>query len=147
LNTQHVSITCTVDTTDATAGLGFEAWVNDVKFYDINHVTGPQQISMKINDADDQSHVVKFVMKNKTDANTQVDDAGAIISDARLRVIDVAFDEVVLGNMLTEHAVYTHDMNGHGSLAQYKFYGEMGCNGTVSLEFTTPMYLWLLENM
>jgi hypothetical protein len=147
LSTQHVSITCTVDTTDATAGLGFEAWVDDVKFYDTDHVTGPHEIIMKINDADDQSHVVKFVMKNKTDANTQVDDAGAIIADARLRVIDMSFDEVALGNMLTEHAVYTHDMNGHGSLAQHKFYGEMGCNGTVSLEFTTPMYMWLLENM
>jgi hypothetical protein len=23
----------------------------------------------------------------------------------------------------------------------------MGCNGTVSLKFTAPAYLWLLENM
>jgi hypothetical protein len=147
MSTPKVSITCTVDTTDATAGLGFEAWVDDVKFYDTDHVTGPQQIIMKINDADDQSHVVKFVMKNKTDANTQVDNTGAIITDARLRVIDMSFDEVSLGNMLAEHAVYTHDMNGRGSITQDKFYGEMGCNGTVSWKFTTPMYLWLLENM
>lgn len=147
MNTPQVSITFTVDTTDATAGLGFEAWVNDVKFYDTDQVTGPHEISMKINDADDQSHVLKFVMKNKTDANTQIDDAGEIITDAQLRVSNVAFDEISLGHMLTEHAVYTHDMNGHGNLTQDKFYGEMGCNGTVSLEFTTPMYLWLLENM
>jgi hypothetical protein len=23
----------------------------------------------------------------------------------------------------------------------------MGCNGTVSLKFTTPIYMWLLETM
>ena len=147
MNSPNIAITFTVNTTDVTAGLGFEAWIDDVRFYDTAHVTGPQEISMQIPDEDDQSHVVKFVMKNKTDAHTQIDDTGAIIADARLLVTNVAFDEIALGYMLTEQAVYTHNMNGHGPFTHNKFYGEMGCNGTVSLEFTTPMYLWLLEHM
>jgi len=44
-------------------------------------------------------------------------------------------------------AQYQHDFNGTGNPTIDKFYGEMGCNGTVSLKFTTPIYLWLLENM
>lgn len=147
MNTPNVTITCTVDTTDATAELGFEAWIDDVRFYDTPHVTGPDQISMQIPDDDGQTHVIKLVMKNKTDAHTQINDTGAIITDARLRVTNVAFDEIALGHMVTEQSVYTHDMNGNGSITEDKFYGEMGCNGTVSLEFTTPMYLWLLEHM
>jgi len=49
--------------------------------------------------------------------------------------------------MFTELATYTHDFNGTKELTQEKFYGVMGCNGTVSLKFATPIYLWLLENM
>jgi len=145
--TQNITITCAVDTTDAAAELGFEAWIDDVRLFNTDHVTGPHQISMEIPDVDDQTHVVKFVMKNKTDAHTQINDAGAIITDARLRVTDVAFDEIQLGHMLVEQAVYNHNFNGTGPATQDEFYGEMGCNGTVSLKFTTPMYLWLLEHM
>jgi hypothetical protein len=32
-------------------------------------------------------------------------------------------------------------------LIKDKFYGSMGCNGTITFEFNTPFYLWLLENM
>ena len=49
--------------------------------------------------------------------------------------------------MLVEQAVYTHDFNGTQPEIEDTFFGEMGCNGTVSLRFTTPIYLWLLENM
>ena len=89
--TTSITITCTVDTTDSTAGLGFEAWINDVQFYDTEHVTGPHQITMQTSDEADQTHVMKFIMKNKTDANTQVDHTGVIITDAVLRVTDVTF--------------------------------------------------------
>jgi len=46
-----------------------------------------------------------------------------------------------------DHATYTHNFNGTQAETTDKFYGEMGCNGTVSLRFTTPIYLWLLETM
>jgi hypothetical protein len=49
--------------------------------------------------------------------------------------------------MVTEQAVYTHDFNGTQQEIQDEFYSEMGCNGTVSLKFSTPIYLWLLEHM
>ena len=76
-----------------------------------------------------------------------IDEAGNIISDAKLTVTNVAFDDIQLGHMLTEKATYAHDFNGTGVMGQHKFYGEMGCNGTVSLKFSTPIYLWLLEHM
>jgi hypothetical protein len=50
--------------------------------------------------------------------------------------------------MFSEQAEYHHDCNGTAQqVILDKFYREMGCNGTVSLKFTTPVYLWLLENM
>ena len=141
-----VTITCTVDTTAPVAALGFEAWIDDQKFFDTDHVQAQQQIFVEIADNDGEREL-KFVMKNKTSDHTQVNEAGNIVADANLIVTDLAFDEIQLGHILTEQAVYTHDFNGTQQEIQDKFYKEMGCNGTVSLKFTTPIYLWLLEHM
>ena len=145
--TPKVTITFNLATTDATAELGFEAWIDECKFLDIDHVKETQKITVDVDDQDDAAHELRLVLKNKTTAHTQVDEHGNIITDARLLIKDVAFDEIQLGHMLVEQAVYTHDFNGNGTTIQDKFYGELGCNGTVSLKFATPMYLWLLEHM
>jgi hypothetical protein len=141
-----VTITFTVNTTAPAAALGFEAWINNQKFVDSDHVQSQHPVVIEIDD-DDGEHELRFILKNKTSNHTQVDEAGNIVSDARLIVADLAFDEIKLGHMVTEQTLYTHDVNGTEKQAQHKFYGEMGCNGTVSLKFTTPIYLWLLEHM
>ena len=135
-----------VDTTDASALLGFEAWIDDCKFFDIDHVSGPQKIVMELAD-DEADHDLKLVLKNKTVEHTQIDEAGNIVTDARLTITDITFDEIALGQLVTDHAVYTHDFNGAQEATEQKFYAEMGCNGVVSLKFTTPVYMWLLEHM
>ena len=144
--TNTITISCTLNTTNPEAALGFEAWVDDQKLFDTDHVQAQQSIVMEIAD-DDAEHELRFVLKNKTSSHTRVDEAGNIVSDAMLVVKDLAFDDIQLGNMVAEKAVYAHDFNGTGELTQAKFYGEMGCNGTVSLKFSTPVYLWLLEHM
>jgi hypothetical protein len=141
-----ITISCTLDTTNTKSALGFEAWVDDQKFFDTDHVQGQQPIVIEMPD-DDGKHELRFVLKNKTSDHTQVDADGNIVSDARLIVTDLAFDEIKLGHIFSEQAVYAHNFNETGSSIHDKFYGEMGCNGTVSLKFTTPIYLWLLENM
>jgi hypothetical protein len=144
--TNTTTISCTLNTTNPEAQLGFEAWVDDQKFFDTDHVQDQQQIAVEIAD-DDGEHELRFVLKNKTSDHTQVDSDGNIVADAMLTVTDLAFDEIQLGHMVTEQAVYTHDFNGTQKEIQDTFYGEIGCNGTVSLKFTTPIYLWLLEHM
>lgn len=142
----NIIISCKVGTTAPESALGLEAWIDDHKFFDTNHVQDTQQISVEIPD-DDAEHELKFVLKNKTPEYTTINEHGGIVSDARLTISDLAFDEIQLGHMVTEQATYTHNFNGTGLQTQEKFYGEIGCNGTVSLKFATPMYLWLLEHM
>ena len=86
-------------------------------------------------------------MTGKTGADTKIDDQGNIVNDACLTVTNVTFEEIELNQLFADNAVYTHDFNGSQAETQGKLYGTMGCNGTVSLEFTTPIYLWLLEKM
>ena len=86
-------------------------------------------------------------MKHKTTEHTKIDEQGNIITDACLTVSNLAFDEIELKQIFINQAVYTHDFNGTQTEIQDKFYGNMGCNGTVTLKFATPIYLWLLEHM
>lgn len=142
-----VTISFVLDTSNASVPLGLEAWIDHQKLFNSEHVQGNEKIQIEIAD-DDAEHELRIVMKNKTTDHTQVDQIGNIISDARLLISDLTFDEISLGQLVTDHAVYTHDQNAQLTTpVQDKFYSEMGCNGTVSLKFSTPVYLWLLEHM
>ena len=144
--TNAATISCILDTSDASVPLGFEAWIDDQKFFDTDHVQTQQKLMVEIDDTD-REHEFRLVLKNKISDHTQVDAVGNIVADATLTITDLSFDEIKLGHIVTEQAVYTHNFNGTGNIIQDKFYNNMGCNGTVSLKFTTPIYLWLLENM
>ena len=141
-----VTVAFTLNTTNTEAELGFEAWIDDEKFVDIAHVQAEQLVTMTIPDVDG-SHELRLVLKNKTQAHTQIDEQGNIVSDATLTIKNLSFDEIVLGHMLTKLATYSHNFNGTKETILDRFYGEIGCNGTVSLKFDTPIYLWLLEHM
>lgn len=141
-----INITFTLDTTDAAASLGFEAWVDDVKFIDVEHVDAALPAEIVLAD-DEAEHELRLVMKGKTTQHTRVDEAGEIVSDACLTISRLAFDEIELKQVFVDQATYTHDFNGTGETTETKFYGTLGCNGVVSLKFSTPMYLWLLEHM
>jgi hypothetical protein len=151
--TNTVAITCRIGTTDAAVGtadaaasLGFEAWIDDLKFFDSDHVAGSESIFVEIDDSEAE-HELRFVLKNKTAEHTQIDSDGNIVKDVRLVLTDLTFDGIALGQLVTDHAVYTHDFNGAQQPTEQKFYSEMGCNGVVSLKFATPVYMWLLEHM
>ena len=109
--------------------------------------TDVQEITVEFDDADDESHVLEFVLSGKTTEHTQITEQGEITSDVTVRIKDIAFDDIKIDQIFSELAEYRHDFNGTQPAVVDQFYGEMGCNGTLRLEFTTPIYLWLLENM
>ena len=106
-----------------------------------------QEISVEFDDTDDETHVLEFVLSGKTSDHTRITEQGEIVSDVTVQIKDIAFDDIVIDQIFSELAEYHHNFNGTQSAVVDHFYGEMGCNGTVRLEFTTPIYLWLLENM
>jgi hypothetical protein len=144
--TNTVAISCTLDTTNELTPLGFEAWIDNHKFFDTEHVQERKQVFVEISD-DDADHELRFVMKNKTSDHTQVDNSGNIITDASLIISNLKFDGIELGHLACKTSTYIHNFNGSGQSTQAKFYGEMGCNGIATIKFTTPIYLWLLEQM
>jgi len=106
-----------------------------------------QEISVEFEDTDDETHVLEFVLSGKTSEHTQITEHGEIVSDVTVQIKDIAFDDIMIDQIFSELAQYHHDFNGSQAALVDRFFGTMGCNGKVRLEFTTPIYLWLLENM
>ncbi len=144
--TDQVTLACTISSSDPTAKIGLEIWLEDIQIYNTEHVVDPVNFVHELADTEG-NHQLQFVMKNKTETHTIVDKEGNILSDCCICVSDISFDEIQLGQIFVDRAVYEHNFNGTADAVQDKFYGEMGCNGTVTLEFTTPIYLWFLEHM
>ena len=140
------TITGSIDSSDKKIPLGTEVWIDNTCVINVEHVDRVVCFSHQLAD-DDGKHELRIVMKHKTADHTDVNESGEIVRDARLVIGDIKFDEIALGHIFLEKTIYTHDFNGSGDAVEDQFFGEMGCNGTVSLKFTTPAYLWLLENM
>ena len=126
--------------------LGIELWMDREKFFDNLVSPGTHHVIYEFAE-DEADHKFKIVLKNKTDDHTIVDDQGNIIQDALIKIDNICLDEIMIDQLIYEKAEYIHDGNGSKTIAIHKFYGNLGCNGHVQLKFSTPVYIWLLENM
>ena len=141
-----VGFCCTITPTTAAVPLGMEIWIDDQKLFDQDHVQESHRISTDLSDNEGE-HELRFVLKNKLPEHTLFDADNNIVGDARISVSNIEFDGIALNQLVPALAEYQHNFNGTGEQIIDEFYGEMGCNGTVTLKFTTPIYLWLLEHM
>ena len=136
-----------IENTDPSKKLNFEILLDNSRIFYSDHVVEPLEFSCNLNDEIETEHVLEFVMTSKISDHTQIDDQGKIVSDAMLSVKSIELDEIDIFTTFAESSVYVHDFNGTKTEVQEKFYGNMGCNGRVIFKFSSPFYLWLLENM
>ena len=141
-----IKIELDINTTDALVSLGVQVLLDGVAFYNNAHVEDLCHVEHELDD-DDGQHTLEIVMSGKTAEHTEVDEAGNITKDAMLTISNITVDGIDIGQVLYEKSVYTHDFNGSQPQTQDQFFGTAGCNGSISFEFSTPFYLWLLENM
>jgi hypothetical protein len=141
------TISCLLGTNNTNAGIGFEAWLDDTQLTNIEAIDiATTELSWEVEE-DEAEHELRFVMKNKNIDHTTVDETNNILSDVLITLDNIALDDVPLGHLFTQLSEYRHDFNGNGPATVGKFYGTMGCNGTLSFKFENPLHLWLLENL
>ena len=98
---------------------------------------------------DDSNHQLTFTLYNKTKYDTVVKD-GVIEKDTLIKISNIELEDIDLTSMLSlnkELFYYEHDNNGSTDLKKHTLYDTLGCNGTATINFTTPFYVWLLENL
>lgn len=117
---------------------GHEVWQCDRAF------SGPITVVVP---ADEGSHQLEISMSGKRPDHTQIDSQQNIISDVMISLKNIRIDNVNIDQIVSNLAVYEHDCNGTRLPMRDRFFGHMGCNGRVMLDFQSPIYIWLLENM
>jgi hypothetical protein len=143
---ETVQISFDVETSDTECPLGVQVWLDESLLLDCAHVTQKIAFAHDMSD-DDGEHQLRIVASGKTSDHTTVDHNGNIIKDATLKISSVTIDGIDVNQLFLDRCVYTHDFNGTQPKIEDTFHGIAGCNGTIAFEFSTPIYLWLLENM
>jgi hypothetical protein len=106
----------------------------------------PETFKIELPDSDEHTdHVLGIQLIGKSQQDTKIDDQGHIVQDTVIIIENFNLDGVELQNYLPDISQYWHDGNGSKNWAAEAFYGTMGCNGEVKIQFHTPSYLWLLE--
>jgi hypothetical protein len=145
-NLDNILIGFEISTTDPAAELGIRVYLNGTAVHENSHVKESYNFSHTISN-DEGEHELAIEMFGKLPGHTTIDEAGNILKDAMLTVKNVEFDGLDVSNIVQVVGEYHHDFNGTQAVTVQKFYSNLGCNGTVKLKFSTPVYLWLLENM
>lgn len=127
-----------------TAPVGLEVWVDHSCVYNNNQVRKEQYFCTDI-DNSIGDHELRFVLKNKCRLHTKVQH-NHIVKDSYIIIKNLSFDDIELRSMIEDYAIYSHDHNGVGPKIQEPFKEVMGCNGVVSLKFSTPALTWMLNN-
>lgn len=142
---ENLPISLTVSNTGDRQPLDLKISIDNVVLWS-GAITDLQQINV---DAalDDGDHVLTLHMSGKAADYTVLDHDNNIVSDACLEFKNIEFEGINVDHILQEHSEYSHNFNGHKGPAVEKFYHCMGCEGTVSLQFTSPAYLWMLDHM
>lgn len=133
--------------TDPAVPLTLAVYINDQCCFGPTSVDQELKFSHEINDDEDKQYTVRIEMSGKTDAHTKIDEQGNIIKDALLEFKTFELMGIDIDIVMCKTAKYRHNHNGHSDDVEQNFAMSMGCNGTVEFEFTTPVYMWLLENL
>ena len=138
---------CTVDTNYYNNPICLDIKLND-KLVFSSPITAKQNIEFDIDDVDDGEYVLKFVVYGKDDSHVNRDNDGNVTDSTEITISNISFDEININNIIALNPLpYKHNFNGNADAVVDKFYDTAGCNGEIELKFTTPIYLWLLENM
>jgi len=106
-----------------------------------------QRVFFEVDDNIQTTHSITIGMSGKDSKHTTVDKLGNILTDVVVQVERIVIDEIDCTDIFCSGLqCYCHDSNGSQPKFIDEFYGLLGCNGTVTFEFTTPIHLWFLTH-
>jgi hypothetical protein len=135
-----------------------EILINDESHYR-SEITGtednPTVIEFQHTLEEDETYTLKILRSGKDKRQTVVED-NKIIKDQLLHIKSIEIDEIDVGSLVYE-GVYTPEYPEPWATQQrdagiklpesFKNVTNMGHNGVWELKFSSPFYMWLLENL
>ena len=144
MNTDKIYFEFDLERTPAEPALNLRVLHNGTVVHEL--LSDQEHVKIEIND-DDAQHELIIELLGKQSSHTQINDQGDIVKDAVVTVSNIVVDDIDISDIFSEKSQYRHNFNGTGDQVTERFYSTLGCNGTVTVNFSTPIYLWLLENM
>ena len=103
-----------------------------------------------------KEYTLELKRSGKTNKQTVINEKGDILKDQMLHIKSIVIDEIDIGALVYE-GVYTPEYPEPWATQQrsagtdlpesFKNVTQMGHNGTWRFTFTSPFYMWLLENL
>ena len=130
------------------ADIILEVYINDNKIFRSTAQTQMQTITYDLSE-DPADHELKLIMSGKNLTHTTVDADGQITRDTFFTINRLEFEELDMHEVfcLGRRSWHRHSFNSTQPEFNDEFYGTLGCNGTVVIPFSTPIFLWLSENL
>lgn len=95
-------------------------------------------------DVYDGEQELRIELINKDNSDCVQDDNGNIVKDMLLHIDYISIDNIDLEHIRHTGSVFEPKDPSRETLTQCV---DLGWNGTYVLKFTSPFYIWLLENM
>ena len=110
-------------------------------------INGKTNYVVEFTDTDARTEqCIKISMHGKTAKHTKIDEQQNIVSDIHAMVHKIVIDEIEVTEVYTQgNKCYYHigrNSNKNELILADEFYGYMGINGNVLLNFYTPMWHW-----
>ena len=126
----------------------FSIWLDD-RIIIQSELTNQELRDIKFEHTVEQGpHDLKIRLENKADSDTVIEN-DKIVKDMLLNIDDIIIDDISLGNLLWS-AKYIPDKKQFYKGQEVDHLDScvnLGWNGTYILKFTSPFYIWLLENL
>jgi hypothetical protein len=107
---------------------------NDVQYIEFTHTL-----------VEEQSYKLQIRFANKTDSDVvQNEDCTEILKDMLLNIVSIEIDDIDIENLRFSASEYVPDDPKWPAITDCV---NLGWTGTYILRFSSPFYLWLLENM
>ena len=146
MDNTNICIALAIEPTHPDRPLGLSVRLDGRELYRTDSVESRTVLHHFLSD-DDGEHQLEIELFGKGDNHAHLDANGEFEYDSCLRIAAVEFDDIDIMQQFQALTKYSHNYNGSGQTVTEPCYGVMGCNGTATLKFSTPIYLWLLENM
>ncbi len=127
-------------------------WNGEIKSND----TKPDLIEFEVELEEGKEYKLSLNRQGKINGQTVVNEKGDILKDQLLHIKSIEIDEIEIGALVYE-GIYQPEYPepwatqqkeaGNELPSTLKNVTQMGHNGTWTLTFTSPFYMWLLENL
>jgi len=142
-----INFSCIVDNTIPSKPINLQILLDNAVMFK-SSISSKKKISFLFDDEKNNHREIKFLISGKDNSYVMLDNTGNIINSAELLITNISFNDTDITDIITISPLeYKHNYNGNGETVTGKFYNTAGCNGEITLNFSTPIYLWLLENM